>query len=175
MPDTIAAPLDKEKLSTLIRDALHSQLQPTKTVLSSLLAIQDAVGYITDEAVEQVAGFCSVTLNDVWSVACFYTNFRFTPPGAHTVEICWGPTCHLMGAQRILRSAHKAFGVDSETETSNGSVSLRYNTCLGACGQAPVISVDHKLIGGVTTDLVSELAASLLSGRKFPTNGKAPK
>ena len=72
----------------IIRKAINSQKQPTKTVLSSLLAIEDAISYIPDEAVEETAVFCNVSINDVWSVASFYTNFRFTPPGEKMLDVC---------------------------------------------------------------------------------------
>ena len=75
-------------------------------MLSSLLAAQDELGYLPDEAIEEVATFTESTINEVWGVASFYTNFRFTPPGEHVVEVCWGPTCHLEGGR--LRPAGPA-------------------------------------------------------------------
>ena len=115
----------------LVRQALKQQPQPTVTVLSSLLAVQDSVHYLPDEAIEETASFCGTTVNEVWSVASFYTNFRFTPPAAHTLEVCWGPTCHLAGAQELLAIVQEEFGIDREGETKDRSATLRYNTCLG--------------------------------------------
>ena len=85
-----------------IRRAISSQTKSTITVLSCLLAIQDDIGYLPDEAIEEVATRFNTTINEVWGVATFYTNFRFTPPGEHIVEVCWGPTCPLLGAAHIL-------------------------------------------------------------------------
>jgi NADH:ubiquinone oxidoreductase subunit E len=130
-----------------IGEALANQSARTVTVLSSLLAIEDAIGYIPPEAIEEVAAYTNSTINDVWGVASFYTNFRFTPPGEHIVEVCWGPTCHLLGAQEILQAVLQTLGLSEEGDTSDGKISLKYNTCLGACSQGPVISVDHKIIG----------------------------
>ncbi len=145
------------ELRERIRAALESQRsengrQPSITVLSSLLAVQDELHYIPDEAVEETATFCNATINDVWSVASFYTNFRFTPPGKVTLDVCWGPTCHLMGVQQILGIIHDVLGVESETTTDDGKITLRYSTCLGACAQAPVIARDHKLTGRITPE-----------------------
>ena len=130
-----------------IGEALANQSARTVTVLSSLLAVEDAIGYIPPRAIEEVAAFTNSTINDVWGVASFYTNFRFTPPGEHIVEICWGPTCHLVGAQEILQAVLQTLGLSEEGDTPDGKISLKYNTCLGACSQGPVISVDHKVIG----------------------------
>lgn len=147
-------PLSSED-STRLRHAINNQRRPTVTVLSSLLAVQDELGYIPDEAIEEVAVLNDTTINEVWGVASFYTNFRFTPPGAHNVEICWGPTCHLKGASHILKRVMNDLGLDDEGETEDGNISFKFNTCLGACSVAPVMSVDHRLIGRVTADSAS--------------------
>ncbi len=130
-----------------VRGALANQSARTVTVLSSLLAIEDEMGYIPQEAIEEVATFNDATVNDVWGVASFYTNFRFTPPGEHVVEVCWGPTCHLLGAMELLKSVLETLGLSEEGDTPDGKVSLKYNTCLGACSQGPVVRVDDKIIG----------------------------
>jgi NADH:ubiquinone oxidoreductase subunit E len=135
-----------------ILGALESQPQATVTLLSSLLAVQDELGYVPEEAIEEVASFTDSTVNDVWGVASFYTNFRFTPPGAHVVEVCWGPSCHVQGAMETIGTVLDALGLEGEGETQDGAVTLRYNTCLGACSQGPVISVDHRLMGRLSPD-----------------------
>ena len=147
-----------------IRRAISSQKRPTVTVLSSLLAAQDALGYISDEAVEEIATFKSTTINEVWVGASFYLNFRFKPPGDHTVEVCWGPPCHLAGAPDILSSVQEQLGLSDEGETEDNRVTLKYNTCLGACQQAPVISLDHRLVGRLNPDSARALVAALAEG-----------
>lgn len=149
-----------EDLRERVRQAITHQARPTVTVLSSLLAAQDALGYIPEEAVQEVAAFTESSINEVWGVASFYKNFRFTPPGAHAVEICWGPSCHLRGAAAIIERTLERAGLEGEGETADGTLTVRYNTCLGACAQAPVISIDHRLRGRMTP----ERAGALIDG-----------
>ena len=130
-----------------VRGALANQSARTVTGLSSLLAIEDEIGYIPTEAIEEVATFTNSTVNDVWGVASFYTNFRFTPPNEHVVEVCWGPTCHLLGAMELLQSVLQSLGLSEEGDTPDGKISLKYNTCLGACSQGPVVRIDDKILG----------------------------
>lgn len=137
-------------LEERIRKAVHGQTQPTVTVLSSLLAVEDALAYIPRQAVEQVAEFTGATVNDVWAVASFYPNFRFEAPAARRVEVCWGASCHLMGAMPVAQAALEAAGLEDEGDTPDGRLTVRLNTCLGACAQAPVIAVDHHLMGRIT-------------------------
>lgn len=149
------------KLRERIHHVLSSQQQPTVTVLSSLLAVQDTLHYISDEAIEEIATFSSTSINEVWSVASFYTNFRFTPPGKVTLDVCWGPTCHLLGAQEVLKAVQDELGIHEEATTEDGAVTLRYSTCLGACANAPVVAVDHHMKGRVTPETAAKLAGGL--------------
>ncbi|MBI2872650.1 MAG: NAD(P)H-dependent oxidoreductase subunit E [Chloroflexi bacterium] len=153
-----------EALRKRVRQTLRDQPYPTVTVLSSLLAVQDDMGYLTEEAIQEVARFTGTTINEVWSVASFYLNFRFTPPGDHTVEVCWGPACHLRGAQTLLHDILGQLGLSGEGETGDSHISLKLNTCLGACTQAPVISVDHGLMGRMD----SERALKAIQGASHP-------
>ena len=155
---------ESEQLADRIAKAISLQLQPTVTVLSTLLAVQDELGYLPDEALEAVATHMKTTTNDVWGVASFYPNFRFTPLGDHVVEVCWGPTCHLLGAPRILQGVLDHLGLSGEGETEDNRVTFRYSTCLGACSQAPVISVDHRLIGRVTRESATLRVAESTNG-----------
>ncbi len=152
-----------DELKQRISTAIHNQPQPTVTVLSSLLAVEDELGYIPKEAADEVAGLTGLTVNDVWAVASFYPNFRFQPPCQHQLELCWGPTCHLMGAMGVIGAALEQLGMEGEGDIADGTLTLRYNTCLGACAQAPVISADHNLMGRQTVESVKSAIVELLS------------
>ena len=149
-------------LEQRIHDAVHDQTQPTVTVLSSLLAVEDELGYIPKVALEFVAGFSNVSVNDVWAVASFYPNFRFEPPAEHSVEVCWGASCHIVGAMGVFRSVLEAAGLEAAGDTPDMRLTVKFNTCLGACSQAPVISLDHHLAGRVNPESAAKKVAALL-------------
>ena len=134
------------------RQAIADQPARTVTVLSSLLAAQDELGYLPSEAIDEVAGRTGASVNEVWGVASFYPNFRFTPPARHIVEVCWGPTCHVLGAQALLQSVLERLGLENEGDKPDGSVTLKLNTCLGVCPHGPAMSFDHELAGHMTAD-----------------------
>ena len=139
-------------LKPRILEAIHRQTQATVTILSSLLAVHDELGYMPKEGVDEVAAFIGATINDVWAVASFYPNFRFDPPCQHHVEVCWGASCHLVGAMPVIEQVLAAIGLEGEGDTPDGLVSFRLNTCLGACAQAPVMSIDHHLMGRLSPE-----------------------
>lgn len=158
---TTAESEQSSKLREQIRQILNAQAQPTITVLSSLIAVQDAIHYLPDEAIKETATFCGSTINEVWSVASFYTNFRFTPPGEKTLDVCWGPSCHLVGAQQVLDAVQGVLEIKEEGESPDRKVTLKYNTCLGACAQGPVIAINHHLIGKQTPESAAQIAREL--------------
>ena len=149
-------------LEQRIHDAVHGQTQPTVTMLSSLLAVEDELGYIPKEALDLVADFTNSTVNDVWAVASFYPNFRFEPPAEHVVEVCWGASCHLVGAMGVFKSVLEASGMEDEGDTPDGRLTVKFNTCLGACAQAPVMAMDHHLAGRVNPESAANNVAGLL-------------
>ena len=121
------------------------------------MLVQDEIGYIPNEAVEEIGSFLKTSINEVWGVATFYTNFRFTPPCANVLEVCWGPTCHLKGAPDLISGVLKQLNLEEEGDSQDKGISVRYNTCLGACQQAPVISVNHALRGNVKASEISNI------------------
>ena len=151
-----------EPLIETITEAVHGQSQPTVTILSSLLAVQDAIGYIPKEAVEEGADLTGDTVNDVWAVASFYPNFRFEPLCQHTLEVCWGTSCHLVGAMPVMASVLEAAGLVESGDTPDKRLFVGFNTCLGACAQGPVISVDHRLLGRATPESAAMKVNELL-------------
>lgn len=159
-------------LTQRIKGAIQGQAQPTISILSSLLAVEDELGYIPKEAVDEVAAFTRSTVNDVWAVASFYPNFRFQPPCQHRVELCWGAPCHLVGAMAIIEGVFDVAGLEEEGDTPDTKLTVRLNTCLGACAQAPVISIDHKLIGRISPDEARHRVSDLLA--RYDNEGRAP-
>jgi len=133
-------------------EAIAGQPATTVTVLSSLLAVHDLLGYLPSEALDAVAEHSGASVNEVWGVASFYPNFRFTPPARHLIEVCWGLTCHVLGAQDILQGLLKRLGLDHEADTPDGTLTLKLNTCLGVCPHAPAMSFDHDVVGHVTLE-----------------------
>jgi NADH:ubiquinone oxidoreductase subunit E len=142
----------REALRQRARDAIARQPARTVTVLSSLLAVHDELGFLPAVAIEEVALRNAASPNEVWGVASFYPNFRFTPPNRHKVELCWGPTCHVLGAQPILQRLLAHLKLENEGDTADGVISFKLNTCLGVCAHGPAMSFDDELTGHMSAD-----------------------
>ncbi len=157
---------EKQDLKDRIKKAVRTQKRPTVTVLSSLLSIEDDLGYIPEEAISIVAEYNGSTINEVWGVASFYPNFRFDPPSKNTVEVCWGPSCHLLGATEVIKSVLDELDLDGEGDTTDKIVTFKFNTCLGACPQAPVMSINHRMYGKVSAKQAQFHVSSLRKNTK---------
>tara|TARA_Y100001936_G_scaffold73677_1_gene72537 strand:- start:960 stop:1424 length:465 start_codon:yes stop_codon:yes gene_type:complete len=151
----------KDYKDEYILNIIENQHYTTRTILSSLLAVQDEIGYLPKNSLNVIAEFMKVSTNDVWGVASFYLNFRFDPPGKYNLEICWGPSCHIGGASDLQQTALKKLDLENQGDTQDGKFSLKFNTCLGACPQAPLISVNHKLYGKMNTKKLSKIMDEL--------------
>tara|TARA_B100000029_G_scaffold55781_2_gene50582 strand:+ start:1265 stop:1735 length:471 start_codon:yes stop_codon:yes gene_type:complete len=149
--------INNEQILNILRNQDHT----TVTILSSLLSVQDEIGYLPKNSINVIADFMNVTTNDVWGVASYYLNFRFEPPGQHTIEICWGPSCHIRGASKLQSSVLKKLKLKNQGDTSDGKFTLKFNTCLGACPQAPLISIDHKLSGKMNSSRLLKMLDQL--------------
>lgn len=152
---------NSSNLDAQINDAIQNNLSGRMTVLASLLAVQDQIGYIPQKALQIVAELNTTTINDVWGVASFYPNFRFVPPTDHSIEICWGPSCHITGAQEIIKTCLNELGLNTEGDTPDGFINFKFNTCLAACAQSPVGSIDHQVIGRLNKEKIINLLNTL--------------
>ena len=78
-----------------------------------------------------------------------------------TLDVCWGPSCHINGAQNLINQAHEQLGIKGEGESDDNKVTLRYSTCLGACAQSPVFAIDHKMYGKLDKNKLDSMIKEL--------------
>jgi NADH-quinone oxidoreductase E subunit len=112
--------------------------------------IQDNVGYITEEAVMKISRHLSISSSKIYGVATFYNQFRFFPKGKYHIQLCYGTACHVLGASTLLRELEKMLKIKDGETTTDGLFSLEVQTCIGGCGQAPVIAINGEYYGKLT-------------------------
>lgn len=111
---------------------------------------------------EQVQAFIATSLGlspaRVFGVASFYANFALEPKGKYVIHICDGTACHVKGSERIKETLHKQLGLDDKkTTTSDMLFTVEAVSCLGACGLAPVMTINDEVHGQVTPEKAVEL------------------
>ena len=121
-----------------------------------LQKIQAEEGYISTESVCRISRFLRLSENEVYGVASFYAQFRFTPPGRHSIKVCLGTACHVQGGQVICETLERDLGIEAGQTTPDGRFDMQRVACLGCCSLAPVIQIDDRIQSKVASTQLEE-------------------
>ena len=154
-----------EHLIEEIRELPAKYPQPRSAVMPALDLAQEEVGYLTPEAMSEVAAALNLDPGYVEGVATFYTLFHLEPVGKHRFYVCTNLSCTLRGANDIVAHVKGAIGVHEPGELSkDGLFSYEEVECLGACEYAPVMLLDHRY----EKDLTPQKIDALIAARRAP-------
>ena len=137
-----------------------------------LQQVQEELGYLPDDAMLEIARFVGAPEGRVYSVATFYTQFRFTPIGRNHVMVCRGTACHVKGAPRMLDELESQLGIREGETSTDMEFSLETVACIGACAIAPNIVINETTYGHLTTEKISKILADVRSKEKGERDGK---
>jgi len=120
---------------------------------------QAELGYLSEEAISEIARFLGLSSSDIYGVASFYSQFRFERPGEHEIKVCQGTACHVRGSGRILDEVQRELGVGPGGTTDDYKFSLERVACVGCCALAPVMVVDNVVHAKMTVAQSKKLLA----------------
>jgi NADH-quinone oxidoreductase subunit E len=129
----------------------HSDLVPI------LQRAQTEFGYLSPDTIRRIARWLRISENEVFGVATFYAQFRFTPPGRHRVRVCLGTACHVKGGVQMLQTLERRLGVEAGQTTPDGEYDLERVACLGCCALAPVFTLDETIYGQMSVLKLQEI------------------
>jgi NADH-quinone oxidoreductase E subunit len=152
--------------------AFHDEVQELKTrypdwrsaTLPALRLAQEKHGHLSPDALRECADALGTTPAFCQSVASFYDMFHLEPTGRHLVEVCTNVSCALAGAQQVLEAFERELDVEVGGTTGDGEVTLRPIECLGGCGWATMVAVDHRYVTHVRPDDVPAIVQELSRG-----------
>ena len=135
---------------------------------------QEQDGWLRPEAMEEIAELLGVTAAEVRGTATFYDMLHTEPVGTYLVSVCTNIACLLGGALELLEHAEESLGIRAGGTTADGAITLEEAECLADCDRTPCVQVNHRYVGGQTSEsfdqLVSELRAGTRSG-DIPNHG----
>lgn len=126
---------------------------------------QEQDGYLTPEAMEEIAELCGVSPAEVRGTASFYDMLHTEPVGTYVIAVCTNIACMLDGAYQLLAHAEERLGVRTGQTTSDGAFTLEEAECLAGCDQSVCVQVNHRFFGPVDEEGFDELIEMLRSGR----------
>lgn len=136
----------EEKLIAVINDykGIKGSMMPI------LQQAQEIYGYLPIEVQKIIARETGVSLEEIYGVVSFYSQFKLNPNGKYAIAVCLGTACYVKGAQELIDAITKELGVEAGSTSSDGKYSLEATRCIGACGLAPVLTVNGDVYGRLT-------------------------
>lgn len=130
------------------------------SLIPILQAIQEKEGYLSEKSVVRVGEYLKLPTSKIFGVATFYNQFRFEPQGKNHVQICRGTACHVLGSATVLSELEKHLKIKAGQTTRDGLFSIEVVACIGACGLAPVISINGEFHAKVTANSMKTIIDS---------------
>ncbi len=126
-------------------------------VMPALYVAQEEEGYITREGLQAVAEAVGITVDDVESVATFYTMYHQRPPGKKVIKVCTSISCYLRNCDALVEHLEERLGIKRGETSADGNYTLLTAECLASCGTAPVLQVNGEFVENVTLERADAL------------------
>ncbi len=150
----------KEKLE-LFYACLEKNKKNPGPLMPSLHDAQEIFGYIPLSIQKIISKELGESVAKINGVVTFYGNFSVTPTGEHQVSVCMGTACYVRGSKNIMETIELELDVKDGQTTKDGKVTLSATRCIGACGLAPVFSVDDQIHGNTNVSKVRDIMKAL--------------
>jgi NADH:ubiquinone oxidoreductase subunit E len=138
------------------KEELISVIDELKDIPGALITVlhraQGMYGYLPKEVLYEISGGLKVPISEVMGIVTFYSFFSTVPKGKYDIMVCMGTACYVRGAERVLDKFADDLGVEMGGTTDDKLFSLTHSRCIGACGLAPVVSVNGEIHREVTVD-----------------------
>ncbi|MGI6038980.1 MAG: NAD(P)H-dependent oxidoreductase subunit E [Clostridiales bacterium] len=138
----------KEQEKELV-DFIRAHSQDKGSMMPILQKAQEMYGYIPEEVQIIIAEETGVPLSEIYGIVSFYSQFTLNPKGKYQISVCLGTACYVKGAGDILDKVCEIIGCESGSITDDGMFSVDATRCIGACGLAPVFTVNESVYGRV--------------------------
>ena len=133
-----------------LMQAIHELKNQRGALMPAMQRAQQIYGYLPIEVQKMVSDGLGVPLEEVYGVATFYSQFALNPKGRYKVSVCLGTACYVKGAGDIFDKISEKLGIKNGECSADGKFSLEACRCIGACGLAPVITVNEDVYGRLT-------------------------
>ena len=144
-------------------DKLFSEYKPIKDNLIQMLnEIQEHYGYVPMQVQKDLSKFLSIPMAEIYGVVTFYSRFSLQPKGKYNISVCMGTACYVKGSQKILDRLLERLKIKVGETTQDGLFSIEETRCVGACGLAPVFTVNGEVYGKATVQKLDQVLDELI-------------
>lgn len=142
-----------------LRQVIADNKQNKGALMPVLQKAQDIYGYLPIEVQKIIAIEMDISLEKIYGVVTFYSQFSLFPKGKYKISVCLGTACYVKGSGDIFDKLQTLLGISGGECTPDGKYSLDACRCIGACGLAPVITINDDVYGRLTVDEVEGILA----------------
>ena len=147
----------EEKFKQQMEEILSNYSNDKSNLIQILNEVQEKFGYVPTMAQEEIAHFLGIEVAEVYGVVTFYSRFTLKPKGKYAISVCMGTACFVKGGEQILERVKQKLGIEEGQTTEDGKFSIDATRCIGACGLAPVFTVNEEVYGKATPQKVDEI------------------
>ncbi len=142
-----------------LRKVIAQHKDDAGALMPILQGAQEIYGYLPIEVQQMIADAMEIPLEKVYGVVTFYAQFSINPKGKYKISVCLGTACYVKGSGDIYTKLQEKLGISGGEITSDGKFSLDACRCIGACGLAPVMTINEEVYGRLTPDDIDTILA----------------
>lgn len=150
---------DTPEQSAKLLEVINQLRDQQGCLMPIMQAAQDIYGYLPIEVQSVIARELGISVEEVYGVSTFYSQFNLSPQGKYKISVCLGTACYVKGAQEVLDKIEEIIGISAGECTEDAKFSIEACRCIGACGLAPVFTVNDEVYGRLTADDVPDILA----------------
>jgi NADH-quinone oxidoreductase E subunit len=135
--------------------------QDKDNLIQILNDVQEHYGYIPVHAQKAISEYLSVPMAEIYGVITFYSRFTLKPKGKYHIAVCLGTACYVKGSQKIMDRLEERLGIKTGETSKDGKFSIEATRCVGACGLAPVFTVNGEVYGKATVQKLDQILDEL--------------
>ena len=145
-------------------DKILAKYEKDKSNLIQILnEVQEVYGYIPEDVQLEISKYLNIEMAEIYGVITFYARFSLKPKGKYNVAVCLGTACFVKGSEEILEKIKQKLGIDVGETTPDGKFSIEATRCIGACGLAPVFTINEEVYGKATIEMVDKVIDEYMS------------
>lgn len=142
-----------------LEEILNKYEKNKSNLIQILNEVQEYYGYIPEKAQLAISNYLGMEMAEIYGVITFYSRFTLKPKGKYNIAVCLGTACFVKGSEKLLDTAKEALKIKEGETTEDGKFSLEATRCIGACGLAPVFTVNDEVYGKATPELMKKVIA----------------
>ncbi len=144
-----------------LKELFNIYLPEKDNLIQMLNEIQEHYGYVPMDVQEKISEFLNIPLAEIYGVVTFYSRFSLEPQGKYRITVCLGTACFVKGSQKIMDRLTEKLGIGPGETTKDGLFTIEQTRCVGACGLAPVFTVNGEVYGKATVKKLDEVIEKL--------------